>query len=119
MQRVHMRGRDRACDRACVPAHAGTQGCALASVTMSRCVRAYERVSVWVRACVRVYVCDVCTCKRVCVCVCMIVAGHVYHVRVYVCDVCARVCERMCVCVRACARHVCVILQASLIGIYV
>jgi len=49
----------------------------------------------------------------------MIVAGHVYHVRVYVCDVCARVCERMCVCVRACARHVCVILQASLIGIYV
>ena len=63
MQRVHMRGRDRACDRACVPAHAGTQGCALASVTMSRCVRAHERVSVWVRACVcvRVY-------ARACVC---------------------------------------------------
>ena len=82
VQRVHMRGRDRACDRACVPAHAGTQGCALASVTMSRCVRAYERVSVWVRACVRVYVCDVCTCKCVCVCVCVFARARVY-VRVY------------------------------------
>ena len=36
---------------------------------MSRCVCAHERVSVWVRTCVRVYVCDVCTCKCVCVCV--------------------------------------------------
>ena len=72
VQRVlRMRGRDRACDRTCVPAHAGTQGCALASVTMSRCVRAHEGVSVWVRMCVRVYVCDVCTCKCVWVGVCM------------------------------------------------
>ena len=37
--------------------------CDLASVTMCRCVRAHERVSVWVRACVcvRVY-------ARACVC---------------------------------------------------
>ena len=77
MQRVlHMRGRDRACDRACVPAHAGTQGCALASVTMSRCVRAYERVSVWVRACVCVFA--MCVRVSVCVCVCVCVYVRVY-----------------------------------------
>ena len=49
LQRVlHMRGRDRACQRACVRAPV----CVCASVTMSRCVRAHECVSVWVRACV-------------------------------------------------------------------
>ena len=54
---VHMRGRDRACDRARVSAHADTRVCVLASVTMSRSVRARARVSVCVRACVcvRVY----------------------------------------------------------------
>jgi hypothetical protein len=48
---LHMRGRDRACDRARVSAHADTRVRDLASVTMSRCVRARERVSVCVRAC--------------------------------------------------------------------
>jgi hypothetical protein len=54
---LHMRRRDRACDRARASAHADTRVRVLASVTMSRCVRARDRVSVCVRACecVRVY----------------------------------------------------------------
>ena len=54
---VHMRGRDRACDRARVCVHADTRVRDLASVTMSRCVRVRALVSVCVRACVcvRVY----------------------------------------------------------------
>ena len=54
---VHMRGRDHACDRARVSAHADTRVCVLASMNMSRCDRARERVSVSVRACACVRVC--------------------------------------------------------------
>ena len=77
LQRVlHMRGRDRACQRACGRAPV----CVRASVTMSRCVCVPTSASacacgcghMCVRVCARACVCmRACTFELYCVCVCV------------------------------------------------